>query len=102
MSDEIVTRIEQQEARIAVLRDALDTLVHVVGLTAIKYPSQLPPLQEAGDLALKALKEDAADAPDNRFRAGMRAAASMLSRGRFVTDKAWRDQYADILAEADK
>lgn len=61
MSDEIVTRIEQQEARIAVLRDALDTLVHVVGLTAIKYPSQLPPLQEARDLALKALKEDAAE-----------------------------------------
>ncbi len=39
------------------LYDALETLCLVVGLTAIKYAAQLPPLQEAIDAANVALRK---------------------------------------------
>lgn len=45
------------------MREALDTLLAIIGLTAIKYPGQLLPLQEACDLAKKALAADRAAFP---------------------------------------
>lgn len=49
--EELATLREQNQ----VLREALDTLVAVVGLTAFKHETQRAVLQEAVDGALKAL-----------------------------------------------
>ena len=45
--------------KLALCRNAMDTLSLVVGLTAVKHASQLPPLQEAVDYARKTLVETA-------------------------------------------
>ena len=55
--DELIKSNVALKARIAELQEALDTLICVVGLTAFKHESQRQSLQEAVNLALKAMEK---------------------------------------------